>query len=155
MILKDPAEMALNDLHVALRKAADQYRHAADIAEDSRLSSLFKELAAERERLGVALEEQIRVIGLPRMPHNEREGLEKLMTTVKTTLSSDPRTTLLKDQEQLEQEIAQASTAALQENLSEPTRQCVHEIAEHVLQTQDRLSRFNQTLWPRNVSGFS
>lgn len=144
MILKDPAEIALNNLHVALRKAADQYPHAANLAEDPALADLFRELAAERQRMADTLEEHIRVIGLPRMPHAEREGVEKLITSVKVALASDQRTALLKDQEQLEQEIAQTSTAALQEQLSEQSREFVRDIAEHVLQTQDRFSRFNR-----------
>lgn len=141
MITKDPVEIALNRLHVALRRAADQYHHAAERADHPDVSTLLRNLAAERQQMAERLESHIRAIGLPRLPHPEREAIEKLTITVKIALAGDRRETLLRDQEILEQEIAQASAAALQEQLSEPARRFVHSVAEQVIEAQQRFSQ--------------
>lgn len=145
MILKNPVEIALNDLGVALRKAADQYQSSAEIAAIPEIDSLFRDLAAERQRMAEALDDHIRQIGLPRMPHPEREGLEKLATKLKTAISGDQVSALINDQKALEREIASASVAALQERLSESTRAFVHDLAKRVLDVQERFCGFGPT----------
>lgn len=138
MILKDPAEIALNELHVALRKAVDQYQHTAGIATASPTTRLFQELASERRKMAETLEDHIRKIGLPRMPHPEREGLEKLATTLKAAVSGNEGAVLANDQKFLEREIAAACTAALQERLSQSTRAFVREMAHRIIDDQER-----------------
>lgn len=138
MILKDPVEIALNDLHVALLKAADQYEHAVGMAAEPQTTSLFQRLAAERRQMAGTLEEHIRQIGLPRMPHPEREGLEKLATKLKAAVSGSDAMVLANDQKVLEREIASACAAALQERLSDPARAFVRDVAQRVLDDQER-----------------
>jgi hypothetical protein len=138
MILKSPAEIALNDLHVALLKAADQYEHAGSMATEPQMAGFLQRLAAERRQMAATLEDHIRQIGLPRMPHPEREGLEKLATKLKAAVSGSDGTVLANDQKVLEREIAAACVAALQERLSGSTRAFVRAIAQRVLDDQER-----------------
>lgn len=140
MILKDPADVALNRLHVALCKAADQYEHSASIAADPKISAFFRELALERKSMAKTLEEHIRKIGLPRLPNPEREGLEKLATTLKTAVAGDRDAALINDQKTLEQNISVACTASLQERLLDSTREFVTSIAERILAAQPGFS---------------
>jgi uncharacterized protein (TIGR02284 family) len=141
--LRNPIELALNPLHVALRKAADYYRDSAEIAEDPALAALLRELASKRQARAQEVEEHIRQIGLPRMPDPERLTIGKMITHVMAAFSDDRRAVLLKSQQPLEQEIAQASVAALQEQLPEETRQLVHAIAEDVINSQDQLANLS------------
>jgi uncharacterized protein (TIGR02284 family) len=141
MNLRDPVEVALNRLHVALRRAAEQYNHFAEVAEDPDLMGLLRDLAPARERMASELERQIREIGFPRMPNPERQALQRAVAAVKTAVASDTRLALVRDLEALEQEIATASTAALQENLAAPSRRLVQDIASHVVNAQERFAR--------------
>jgi uncharacterized protein (TIGR02284 family) len=140
VIGRDPVESALNEIHVALLKAADHYQHSASIADEPGMAALFRELASKRQQQAETLQEHIRQVGLPRMPDPEQEMVGNVFTRVKAALSEDPEATLVQSQQPLEQAIAQAAVAALQEDLRSPTRQFVHGIVEDVISAQDRLA---------------
>ena len=65
-MLIDPIEVALNDLHQALREQADHLDDAATLLETDAASGLFRSLAAERRQMALDLEPHILKIALPK-----------------------------------------------------------------------------------------
>ncbi len=119
-MLWSEADIALNDVLLALGEAADLYQDEAELAERADSVALFQELAERRRRLHQALAEQIRRRGeLPPGLDTDRETLMKLGKRLRAALSADEEMLLRADRRQSEDRIAELLQTALA-NVDDP-----------------------------------
>ncbi|WP_226704403.1 hypothetical protein [Microbulbifer elongatus] len=84
-LMRSDRQVALNDLHLAMRESADLYESTAGFLQEPGASALCKALAAERLRLAEQLEREIRAEGeLPREPDPDKEAAEQLQQRLET-----------------------------------------------------------------------
>lgn len=132
-MLLDPRHVALNDIIILCKEAADHYLDAAERVDDAQLSALFRRLADQREQTATELSRHIIELGaLPRVPDTDRETLERLVLRMKATLSADERLALIEEHTQAESEIADLTIGALRMNLPEATHAALHRLQEEV-----------------------
>ncbi len=121
-MLRDENEVALDEVAETCRAAAEHYRTAGAVAHTSVLADLFRRLEENRRRGAAALEDEIRRMGnLPGAPDPDREALEHLATRLKAAVAADERRALLASCLQMEEKLAAAVDAALDQNLPAPT----------------------------------
>lgn len=132
-MLLDERLVALNDIIVLCKEAADQYLDAAELADDAQLSALFRRLGDQREQAAAELSRHIIELGaLPRVPDTDKETLERLMLRMKATLSADERLALIVERMQAEDEVAGLVASALQMSLPEATRMVLRRLQDDV-----------------------
>lgn len=140
-MLMDERQIALNDVIVACREAADHYGEVADGLEGGALAELFREYGRRHEDFASQLEEHIRRLGvLPRDLNADRELIERLITGIKATLSGDRRRMLIENREQAEAQIAALISAALKQNLPDETKSLLDRIQDEVEDIRSRLA---------------
>lgn len=139
-MLLDKRHVALNDIVVLCKEAADQYLDAAELVDDAQLSALFRRLADQREQTAVELSRHIIELGaLPRVPDTDKETLERLVLRMKATLSADERLALIMERVQAEDEIAELADHTLQMDLPGATRTILHQLLADVADAKARL----------------
>ena len=105
-ILRSDAQVALNDLHMALQESADHYRYAADILQDAAASDVGKTLAEERRTLAVQVADAIRQSGeLPGAPDPDREAAEQIRERFETMVGDDEVSAIMAHRQQGEEEL--------------------------------------------------
>lgn len=140
-MLLDDRHVALNDLIVLCEEAADQYLDAAEVTDDTELSTLFRELARKRERAAHELAQHVVELGaLPRVPDTDKETLERLVLRMKATLSLDEPLALLRERMRTEDEIAALTDRALHVNLPEGAQAVLHRLRREASEAKARLS---------------
>lgn len=139
-MLRDDRQVALGEVLVACKHAADQYREEAELAEDGGVARTFGELAARRECQALALEEHVRALGdLPREPDADRETLSALLTRLRAHLTSDRREALLSSAQASEEELAARVEEALAQELPDATVTALQALREDVAATLRRV----------------
>ncbi|WP_237055846.1 hypothetical protein [Microbulbifer sediminum] len=89
-LIRDDVQVALNDLHVALKHSADHYRYAAEFLSDESAASHCQAIAGERDQLAGLVADAIRAAGdLPAVPDSEREVGEQLLQRLESMFSAD------------------------------------------------------------------
>ena len=107
-LLRNDVQLALNDLHRALRYSVDQYRDAAEFLDDSEASAFCDKLAKEREALASEVAAEIRSRGdLPAAPDSDREAGEQLLQRLETLFSADQTREVLERRRDAEREFMQ------------------------------------------------
>ncbi len=139
-MLLDERHVALNDIIVLCKEAADQYLDAAELVDNAELSALFRRLADQREQTAAELSRHIIELGaLPRVPDTDKETLERLVLRMKATLSADERLALIVERMQAEDEIAGLVASALQMNLPETTCAFLRQLQDDVTDAKAHL----------------
>lgn len=128
-MLRNEKQIALNEVVVACKKAADVYDVCADRAQDPGMARLLREAAAER-RMGLpGLEEWLQASGdLPREPDEDAETARGVLTSLKSALSPDERQSVVEDCERAEEELEQAIAVALRLDFDKPLRRTLKQI---------------------------
>ncbi|WP_162913280.1 PA2169 family four-helix-bundle protein [Rhodospirillaceae bacterium SYSU D60014] len=130
-MLRDERQIALNDVIVACKDAADGYDDAADASGEPELAALFRTYGRRRREVAAELETHIRDLGdLPRNPDADAETIERLFTQLKAILSADERATLLEERERGEVEIGRLVEAALNTDLPEGTKTALRQLGQ-------------------------
>ena len=107
-LLRNDVQLALNDLHKALKYSVDQYRDAAEFLDDTDASALCDKLAKEREALAGEVAAEIRSRGdLPAAPDSDREAGEQLLQRLETLFSSDQTREVMERRRDAEREFMQ------------------------------------------------
>jgi uncharacterized protein (TIGR02284 family) len=146
MLLND-AQIALNDVIVNCKDAADHYEDAAGMVEHLATAELFRELARRRREIATRLETHIRRLGgLPRDADGDRETVQRLLARLKAHLSEDRRIALLTEREHVEGEIEAKITTALQQDLPNDTKDYLWEIRDEIAATRGRLAQAKTSL---------
>lgn len=144
-MLRDERIIALDDVVVALKDAADAYEDASGIVAGSDLEELFIELSGRRQKIAATLADHIRALGdLPSEPDADREALGNVVRHVKSMLSDDEWRGLIAEREEDERELSRRVEAALRETLPEPVLETLRECRSEVSSALDRLSAARQ-----------
>ncbi|SDZ78200.1 hypothetical protein [Microbulbifer marinus] len=89
-LIRSESQAALNDLHVALKHSADNYRDAAEFLDDEPASEFFRKVAAERDSLAAEVEQAIRAENdLPSEPDRDLEAGEQLLHRLESLFAPD------------------------------------------------------------------
>lgn len=140
MLLND-AQIALNDVLVNIKDAADHYEDAAGMLEPGETAELFRELARRRHAIADGLESHIRRLGgLPRNADGDRETVARLLARLKATLSVDRRIELLTVREHVEGEIDTMIATALRQELPDDTRDYLRQARDDIASARQRLA---------------
>lgn len=149
-MLLNQTQIALNELIVNLREAADHFTDAASQLDDPHLQALFKELRDEHNAAADIVSETIRKTGaLPRAQYADREEVHQIITHVKAAMSDDSRQVFLEDRIDHEQQIKYAIAEALALKLPADTQQYLNSL---LLREGVILSRLEEELESRVVS---
>lgn len=140
-MLRDERLVALNDVIVACKDAANGYDDAAGLAEDSTLAALFRDFGERRRQAATELDGHVRRLGdLPRGPDADAETVERLVTHMKAAFSTDERATLLQEREDAEAEIGRRIGVALDQDPPEETKTVLRRLSGEVSEAAQRLT---------------
>ena len=143
MILRDEAEVALNDLIGLCDTAANTYETAASVVEahDAGLTALFQELGAQRRLMEAELRAQDERIG--DVPHGidpDFTTLHDLIVRVKSAFATDERYALLAECEAAENQLAARLGSALELELLPQTAEILRHMHFSVTAALGRLA---------------
>jgi uncharacterized protein (TIGR02284 family) len=114
MMMRDEAQMALQEVEKLSLGGVHRYTAAAKRVEDKELAVLFDELAAERQRQAEELADHIRATGdLPCSPDPDREDVHELFSSLRSLLTGDQRISLIDECIADEARLEEAVSAAL------------------------------------------
>lgn len=140
-VLRDSAQVAVDDASLAALRLALDYRDAAGLADDRELGALFFELAGEHRVLARQLAAAARQLGaLPSEPDPDRESLLKLFRHARSALSHERRLALLREAERHEEALGDRIAAALEQELG-AARPALEAAAESATAARARLLR--------------
>ncbi len=111
-LIRNPQQLALNDMVVAMRASADHYRDAADFVESRAASEELGRIAGERDALVQRLKEAVRSAGdLPSVPDEDRESVEKFFHRLHASLSKDEVHDIMRQRLDAERELEHLASA--------------------------------------------
>lgn len=153
MMLRDDAVVAVDDVVLACREAAQAYEDAAGLVDEPAVKELFAELAEDRASMAGELESHVRRMGdLPSEPDPDRGLVARAVRHIKTALTSDEQLTLLREREHGEDALARRMAEALQESLPDQTRALLEQYQDRVAAAQQRLAHARAAATARTVS---
>lgn len=121
-MLMNDQQVAVNDVILRLREAADHYAHAAQAIAEPELAEGFDRRGRRLSDTATGLESHIRRLGeLPRRPDPEREALEEMLMRLGAGITADDRSRHLHALGQRELAIEEAAGAALRQPLPDDT----------------------------------
>ncbi|SDK25090.1 hypothetical protein [Microbulbifer yueqingensis] len=134
-LIRDDRETALNDLHMAFRHSADNYRDAAEFLDDPEASERCLAIARGRDELAERVAEEIRALGeLPSVPDRDRETGEQLLQRLEAMFSPDETTRVLLQRRDAEHELLTLlrgdELAPLRENYRELFKRCEDDVEQ-------------------------
>jgi hypothetical protein len=139
-MLRNKKEIVLNELLVAVKKAADLYETVTTMEGASRLTSAYIEFATIRREQAALLEKQIRDKGyLPAEPDQDRETLEHLLIRFKSFFASDKEVLVLRECRNLEKEITNQVDMALQGEITPEENRLLAAIKQQARNIQDQM----------------
>lgn len=141
-MLLDDAQIALNDVIVNCRDAADHYEDAAGMVEQAPTARLFHELARRRHAVADRLATHIRRLGgLPRNADGDRETVGRLLARLKASLSEDKQDALLTEREQVEAQLDAIIHTALEQDIPDDTQQALRKALSDVTAARQQLAK--------------
>lgn len=143
-MLLDNKQIALNELIVAYREAADHFTDAVGHLDDVALKRLFQSIGRDHNQSAEVLSEMVRNTGvLPRAQYADREEVHQIVTHVKAAFSDDGRQVFLRDRMTHEHRIEGLIAEALKLDFAGDERTTL----ENLLSTEaDILSRLTAAL---------
>ena len=115
MILRDEKDIALNDVLVACRKAADHYGQAAGLADRPERVAAFERLAGQRVAASDRLEALVRRYGyLPEEPPKDKQDISQLITRTRSAVASESGCPLAARALDLEEDLEEKIVDALE-----------------------------------------
>lgn len=132
-LFRNPQQLALNDILVAVRASADQYRDAADFVESRGASEELRRIANERDALVRRLEQAVRLAGdLPSVPDEDRESVEKLFHRLHASLSKDEIRDIMRQRLDTEYELARIVSAIRESGSVDDYLGLIEDVQRHV-----------------------
>lgn len=130
-MLMNDRQVAVNDVILRLREAADHYHHAAEAITDQDLARKFAARGRRLQEQATGLEAHIRRLGeLPRRPDPEREALEEMLMRLGAGVTADERRRHVHALQRREEAIEQAAAAAQRQALPDETLAEMHRIGD-------------------------
>ena len=125
-ILRSDEQIALNELIVACREAANGHRTAADLVSQEALVQQLREVARDREAMAEKLAELVlEEDDIPDAPSAEKELLESAVARLKLVISDDEVLQALEDCKLKERKVVEAAEALLATGPEDALRQDV------------------------------
>ncbi|WP_237064674.1 hypothetical protein [Microbulbifer guangxiensis] len=143
-IIRNDTQVALNDLHVALKHSADHYREAGEFLQDGEVSAFCEQAAADRDQLAGLVEQVIRESGqLPSVPDQDRETGEQLLERLESLFSADETREVLQNRLDIEQQLLatldEPEMAALDKQHAELKARCRNSVTEAIRSLKQRI----------------
>lgn len=114
MLLRNDAQVALNEVEELCIEAADHFANSAKRSDDAVLSDVFKSLARSHSEIALEIAEELRHMDdLPKMPDPDREAAVEVLSAVKQFFSGDARATMLEEHIIAETRLIDAVNTAL------------------------------------------
>lgn len=134
-LIRDERETALNDLHMAFRHSADNYRDAAEFLDDPDASHRCEAIARERDALADSAADEIRALGeLPSVPDRDRETGEQLLQRLGAMFSPDETSRVLEQRRDADRELLGwlrgDELTPLQKDYSELLKRCEGQVEQ-------------------------
>ncbi|WP_193222281.1 DUF2383 domain-containing protein [Alkalilimnicola sp. S0819] len=138
---REDKQVALDELIVACREAADRYRYDAQLLGESAIAELFLRLAEERQGWAERLERRLRELGdMPSVPDPEWEVLQNWKERLRAGLGGSAPEALLAAREEGEKALAQALSQALQQDLAPAAREDLQRMQGLLAQGRQQLA---------------
>lgn len=148
-MLLDEKQIALNELVVAYREAADHFVDANEYLDGEELRNLFDSIGEGHNKAADQLSEIVRKSGvLPRAQHADREQLHQIVTHVKAAFSDDDREVFLNDRIDHEREIERLIHESLKVDFSAETQALLESL---LLREFDVISKLDWALSERST----
>jgi uncharacterized protein (TIGR02284 family) len=142
MLLRNEAQMALNQVESLVVESADNYETAAGKTDQAPLSQLLTELAQERRQLASELAAHIRALDdLPQHPDPDREAVGNLFTSIKTFFSDNSSDVVIDERIRFENELAKAVQEAKQQALPQVTKNFLESVSSNIESARLRLEQ--------------
>lgn len=139
-ILRTDAQVAAQELLVAVSETADFYAEFAEYVEESALQSELQAIAQQRESYIEPLVAVVRSLhDLPKTPDADQELGKVLWGKLSASLSSSPTTTILEELLQAEDHLVSLIENSRVTELKGQEEGLLNSISEHVSGTADRL----------------
>ena len=140
-ILRSDEQIALNELIVACREAANGHRTAAELLSQDALAQQLEELAQDRETMADKLAELVlEGDDIPDAPSAEKELLESAVARLKSVISDDEARQALEDCKLKERKVFEAAEALLAIGPEGALRDDVEALKSDASARLDRLS---------------
>lgn len=130
-VLREPHLVALNELIIACRNAANRHRLTADATAGQPMAADLARLAEDRERAADRCAETVlNHDDIPSAPAPEKAQIETAITWAKAGLSGEPVTTYLADCLAEEDRVREAAKNALAQELNGDLRQEIERLRD-------------------------
>lgn len=141
-LFRSDAEVALDDVVVACKRAAEHLEEAAALTRDDapKLSRLFAAQSDDRAAMSAELERHMIAMGAyPGDPDDDLEVVEEAVLRVRDVLSADHRRLLVEENLAEAEDLATAISRALQEDIPEDTHTALSRMQKTVAQAINTL----------------
>lgn len=133
-MLLDEIQIALNDLLVSYKEAADHFEDAVSYLQRDDLKPQFEEIRDGHNLAVASLTDEVRKTGiLPRAQNADREQVRQIVTHVKAALSVDEHDVFLNDRIEHERQIRQLLEAALELPVAPDLKVCLEALQRREL----------------------
>lgn len=141
-MLMNDKQVAVNDVILRLREAADHYANAAQVLSGRKFADGFATRGRECSDAAVNLEKDIRRLGeLPRRPDPERETLDQMLTRLGASISGHERSRYAQALQHREAAIEEAAGVALRQPLAADTLAAMEHIRSAAREQSARLAK--------------
>lgn len=139
MVLRDPAEAALNEILLACDEAAEEHAYAAGLLGDAPVAETLRQAAQRRRETAAVLRRIVRAHGdLPRAAHGERELVRTGLIQLKAMLAEDRLRAVAADQAVVARRVVEAC-ARLPDDAEAESRTLVAALAAEAGATEQAL----------------
>lgn len=140
-ILRSDDQIALNDLIIACREAANGHRTAAELLSEDALAQRLEEIARDRDAMAERLAEiVIKADDVPDAPSAEKELLGSAAMRLKAVISEDEIRAVLDDCRLKERKVVESADALLAADPEDAVRHSVEELKSDAASRLDRLA---------------
>lgn len=141
MLLRNDAQVALNQVEERCIEAADHFASSAKRTDDPALIDIFESLARRHNELALRIAEELRHMDdLPKVPDPDREAAVEVLSAVKEFFSGDARATMLEEHISAEKKLIDAVDAALKTSASANASNLLLELQAVAEETKQRLA---------------
>jgi hypothetical protein len=141
MLLRDDAQIALNEIHSLCIEAADHYALAATKTCVSSIKNQLLESVRQHHAFAARLATYIRQMDdQPRLPDPDKETVESFISNIKMKLVKDEKQALIQEQIKFEQKLIEAVRAGMQMNFSTDIKALLEQMLRYITGIQESLA---------------
>jgi hypothetical protein len=146
-MFRSERQVALDDLQRACRRTAESYEEDAAIVGVEPVAELFRELAAQRERLADRLAQQQKRLGdLPSGTDTDQQTLSELKDRLQAHMADAGFQAVIENRLANERDLRELAEHALEMDLPTPTRHLLNDVKRQAEQGARRLQAARDAL---------